>query len=70
MNDPEVMVFETQDESFAVHVCACSERVVVSVHSRGGSNAMIAKELSVDEFMVLAHQMGRAANIISRKVME
>ena len=70
MNNPEASVFESTDGSFAAHVCACSERVVVSVHSRGGSNAMIAKELSVDEFMVLAHQMGRAANIISRRVME
>ena len=70
MNDPEVSVFESVDGSFAVHVCAYTERVVVSVHSRGGSDATIATELSVDEFMVLAHQMGRAANVISAKVME
>lgn len=70
MNDPDVMVFSTRDESFAVHVCAYSETVVMAVHARGGSRATIVTDLSPDEFMVLAHQMGRAANIIGSRVME
>ena len=68
MNDPEVTVFSSRDGSFAVHVLAYDEKVVVAVHGEGIKS--IVGELPLDDFMVLAHQMGRAANIISSRVME
>ena len=70
MNDPEASVFESTDGSFAAHVCAYDGKVVVAVHSKGDSGATIVAELTLEEFMTFAHQLGRTANIISRRVME
>ena len=68
MNDPEITVFSSRDGSFAVHICAYDEKVVVAVFGEGIKS--VVGELPLDEFMVLAHQMGRAADIIGSRVME